>query len=341
MLPGLLVVAILLCVAGYGIWPGFRGTGAGEAPVGGVLLLHDLLPFDDDGVDVAGVRAEVQVRMWSTGYPEVSIAELEIEFESPRVDDRWYVIASGDWAVSAERDLSLYCAYGDGRMVGDRIECAAQAGNAAMAFRFDQELSNFTPDDQVTKSVRDYDGYDSDRVAVVSGAMPEKDAYGRSAVTVWLPIATPSILSVSGDDFFALPPVGWFDSSYGSGPPLGEKCDSPPTPLWALFMLTKTCAPVTYISVTNTSVDSGIELGNRAVEYASPDTVSDDALRWSVEGGFPGGRALVSDPFAQADESRRAFFAALVLSGGVSFLLLFAERWLFHGKSSRRERSAS
>ena len=120
--------------------------------MGGVLLLHDLLPFDDDGVDVAGVRAEVQVRMWSTGYPEVSIAELEIEFESPRVDDRWYVIASGDWAVSAERDLSLYCAYGDGRMVGDRIECAAQAGNAAMAFRFDQELSNFTPDDQVTKS---------------------------------------------------------------------------------------------------------------------------------------------------------------------------------------------
>lgn len=340
-LTSLFIAAIALVVIGFAIWPGFGFLDKGRTPGGGVLLLHDLLPFDEGGDDVLGTRAEVDVQLWSTGSPGVSIAEVGIRFESPRSDDRWYLVASGDWVVTADRELSLYCKYGEGRVVGDRIRCDTQAGNPEMNFRFDQELGNLTTTDVVANSVVELDGYDRERVSVVSGWMPSANEMGESVAEVWLPIATPPIMSTGGEDFFAYPPVGWRDvvSAWGTGPPLAEPCDVENSDLRAFFALTESCAPVTVVSVTGATLDPGIEVGSRTVEYAAPDTVSDDELRWAVEGGFPGAQAVVRDPFAQADESRRAFIAALVLSGGVSFALLFVERLLFHRPKGDQRRS--
>ena len=341
-LPVLLAAAIALSLGGYAVWPGFGFLDRSRAPEGGVLLLHDLLPFNDSPDEILGTRAEVGVQIWSTGFPGVSIAELEVRFEKPRPDDHWYVIASGDWAVTPDRDADLYCKYGEGRVVDAGIECEAQVGNPEMQFRFDQELGNFTGNGLVSDSIVDFDGYDRDHVTVVSGSMPLTNEYGENVLEARLPIATPPIQSVGGEDFFAYPPIASLDNEWGSGPPLAESCDMTGTEGWALFVLTQSCAPVTYVGVTSTTLDPGIEVGSRTVEYAAPDTISDDELRWSVEGGLAGAQALIRDPFAQADESRRAFVAALILSVGISFALLFFERLLFHrsagapGTRSRR-----
>lgn len=306
------------------------------------------MPFDESADQARGTRAEVGVRIWSTGQPGVSIAELEIRFESPPSGDHWYVVASGDWSVAPHAEPGLYCKYGEGRVVDDRIRCAARAGNPAMEFRVDQELGNFTGKPVVSDSVVDFKGYDRERVTVVSGSMPPSGADGENVAVIWLPIATPSAVAVNGDELIAFPPIAWLDSEWGSGPPLSEPCNVVrEADLWPDFIITRICVPTTYVNVTSATVDSGIELGIRAVEYAAPDTVSDNELRWSIEGGFPGARALVRDPFAQADESWRAFVAALLLSGGVSFALLFVERLAFHspggrssGRATRRAGSA-
>lgn len=221
----LIVAAAALIVAGFAIWPGFGLLDKGRTPDGGVLLLHDLLPFDEGSDEVLGTRADVDVQLWSTGSPGVSIAEVAIRFESPRSDDRWYLVASGDWVVAPDRERSLYCKYGEGRIVGDRIRCDPQAGNPEMDFRFDQELGNFTGADVVADSVVDFDGYDRERVTVVTGRMPSVNEMGESVARIWLPIATPPVLSAGGEDFFAYPPVAWRDvvSTWGSGPPLAER----------------------------------------------------------------------------------------------------------------------
>lgn len=342
VLVALITAAVVLGIGGYAIWPGFGVLDRSREPAGGVLLLHDLLPAEDGGV--WGSSAEVDVQIWSTGYPDVSIAELRVSFENPLSEDHWYVVASGDWAVTSDRDLALYCKYGEGRVTEDGIECASQVDNPVMEFRFDQELGNFVGRDLVSDSVAEYDGYDRERVSVVSGSMPQINEYGTSVVEVWLPITTPPIQSVSGDNFFSYPPIASRDTHWSTGPPLAESCVLNSTERWATFALTKSCTPLTNVTVTSSTVDPGIDVGSRTVEYAAPDTVTDDELRWDIAGGFPGARALVQDPFAQADDSRRAFIAAVVLSAAVSFALLFVERLLFHhprSTSAARSRRAT
>lgn len=134
---------------------------------------------------------------------------------------------------------------------------------------------------------------------------------------------------VGGDEFLALAPIAADDQFWSGGPDLDEPCELDPERPPKGLALTQTCAPVAMVQATRTIVDPGVEVGSRTVEYSAPDTDTDDIVRWTTAGGFPGVQALLGDPFAQADESRRAF-VALVLSGAVSFALLFVERLLFH-----------
>ncbi|WP_353807873.1 hypothetical protein [Agromyces sp. SYSU T00194] len=210
------------------------------------------------------------------------------------------------------------------------IECGSQAGNPAMMFSFDQELGNSLGQEVVAESVAQLEGYDRNRVSVVSGRMPNTREDGQSVAVVWLPISTPPSFTVNGDQFVAFPPIALAPNAWAPGPPLDESCELEPSEVAATFALTQGCLPVNPVTVTSTVVDTQVDVGSRTVEYAAPDTVTDDEVVWAVDGGFPGGQALLRDPFAQSDESRRAFFAALVIGGGLSFALLFVERILFH-----------
>lgn len=331
------VVAILLAVAGYAIWPGFSYLEPRRALTGGVLVLHDPEFYGPEG---EGQEAEIDAEMWETGVPGVSTMRLTMRFDAPASEDRWYVVASGDYAVKRNLDPSLYCLYGDGIEEKGRIVCSAQAGNPAIELRFDQELGGAIGVAEVVRSVEEISGYDRRQVTVLSGAMPSDRGDGVYEVELALPIATPPRRIVGGDEFLAFAPIAARDQMWSSGPDLENPCrleaGSHPAPL----ALTETCAPVRSVLSTVTKIDPGVEVGVRTVEYATPDTDSDDVVRWTMAGGFPGAQVLVTDPFARADESRRAFAAALVLSGAVSSGLLFVERLVFHrgGRSRSRAR---
>ena len=321
------VASILMAVAGYAIWPGFSYLEPRGTLTGGLLLLHDPSFYGPDG---DGQRAEIDAEMWETGVPGVTAMRLTIRFDSPASEDRWYVVASGDYAVKRHLDPFMYCLYGDGVEEEERIVCSAQAGNPAIELRFDQELGGAIGVAEVSRSVEEIDGYDRRLVTVLSGAMPPDRGNGIYEVELMIPIATPPRQIVGGDEFLAFAPVAARDQMWSSGPDLDKPCRLETGSHPAALAFTQTCETVTSVTSTVTMIDPGIEVGVRTVEYASPDTDSDDVVRWTMAGGFPGAQALVTDPFAQADESRRAFAAALVLSGAVSFGLLFVERLVFH-----------
>lgn len=90
--------------------------------------------------------------------------------------------------------------------------------------------------------------------------------------------------------------------------------------------------PMTVESLT-LHVDLGIGAGY--VEAASPDTASDDALIWEMDGAFPGAQATMVDPYSRRNESVRAFFAALLLGLSGSAAVLIVERLLLHGSESQ------
>lgn len=331
-LVALALFSLILGTIGFGIWPGFASHSSVGMPVGGVTLLHDRLQLNEETA-ISGQPTVVNVQMWQTGFPDVSIIELRLSFDSPRAEDHWYVVASGDYVVDKDRDLSLFCNYGDGTPVGDRVRCSPQAGNPEMEFSFDRELGTSAGSPQATDSVVNLAGYDRERVTVVEGPMPATNELGENIVEVRLPITTPKTSTVNGDEFVSVAPIGQQPESFGSGPPLATPCSLDSE---SMFVLTGTCSAVLPVHVSATTVDVNFEMGSRTVEYAAPDTVSDDAVVWELESGFPGAQALVADPFAQEDEARRAFIAALVLSVSVSSVLLFVERFLFHRPASRR-----
>jgi len=326
----LALFSIILGTIGFGIWPGFASNGTVSKPVGGVMLLHDRLQSAEETA-IFGQPTAVDVQLWKTGFPDVSVMELRLSFESPRSEDHWYVVASGDYVVDRQRDMSLFCNYGDGLPVGDRVRCSPQAGNPEMEFSFDQELGASAGTHQVTDSVENLAGYDRERVTVVEGPMPATNELGENIVEIWLPISTPKISTVNGDEFVSVAPIGERPRSFGSGPLLAEPCSLESE---SMFVLTGSCSAVVPVQVSATTVDVSFEMGSRTVEYAAPDTISDDAVVWDIAGGFPGAQALIADPFAQEDEARRAFIAALVLSVSVSFVLLLVERFLFHRPAS-------
>jgi hypothetical protein len=330
----LAVSAVVLSVLGYSIWPGFNFLDGAKTPTGGVLLLHDQVSTADDAT-LLGQRASINVEMWETGSPGVSILALRLNFSSPQWEGRWHIVASGDYAVDADLDNSLYCKYGRGHAHADRIRCSEQVGNPEIEFSFDQELGSWSGSRAVDGSVVDLAGYDRGRVTIISGSMPETNEIGENIVDVWLPITTPRSNTVNGDEFVAVPPIAPRPRMFGEGPLLAQPCTLKSS-VQFLFALTDKCEPVAVVQVSDTTVDIGLDLGRRTVEYASPDTVTDDAVTWHVSGGFPGAQALIADPFAQEDDSRRAFIAALILSISVSFGLLLVERRLFHRRVAGR-----
>lgn len=105
--------------------------------------------------------------------------------------DRWYLIASGDYAIRQNLIPSLYCPWGDGRTHERRILCSAQAGNPEVEIRFDQELGGGTRGHEITKTFEDIDGYDRHLVTVLSGVMPKVRPDGVHELELTLPIASP------------------------------------------------------------------------------------------------------------------------------------------------------
>jgi hypothetical protein len=322
----LLTGAVLLAFSAVLIWPGLLPTSNAPTPKGGITIMHDRVPLEEPHA-TRGLSARASVDVWEAGVPNVSMVSMLLTFDSPLPHDHWYVVASGDYAVQADLPVSMYCKYGDAKPAGDRLWCAPQLDNPRTSYRFGQELATDSGGELAAFSVQSLAGYDRENVTVISGIMPKANAMGDYEVELILPIRAQASLRVNGDQYLAVPPIGLRPTTYSQGARLKQPCATRED---TFFVLTETCAPVAPVLISETKVDLGVLIGSRTIEYASPDTVSDDELVWRVDEGFPGGKALVSDPFAQQDETRRAFVAALFLSLSLSLVLLLVEQLLFH-----------
>ncbi|WP_233256971.1 hypothetical protein [Promicromonospora sp. AC04] len=325
-------------VAGFVVWPGYAAVPNAPQVAGGVLIMHDHVETDG-GSRYVGLRATVEAQQWETGVPDVSMLQLDVKFEAPIADHRWYVVASGDYGVVQGLPLSLYCHLAAGQpSAGGGVACPGGDLSQEMEFEFGRELGFHGGSNTITSSIVDLDGYDRRDVTVVSGLVPDPDPdTGEVAVTIQLPIATPAKATVSGKEFVRYGAIGFSDWEWGASVPLAQGCTLEPPVKTADVVLMSTCVPLERVIVTSTAFDTGLDVGARAVEYSSPDVVSDDRVTWIVDGSFPGGQALLNDPFAEGQETQRSFVAGLLISLGVSFLVLLIEEWL----GSPRRKGAS
>lgn len=154
-------------------------------------------------------------------------------------------------------------------------------------------------------------------------------------LTVELPISTPPTAKVSGNEFVRYGRIGFSDWEWGGGPAVEPECTRPPDE-GSTFVLLSACAPLEQVIVTSTRFDTGYEIGARTVEYSSPDVASDDRLVWAVDGPFPGGQALINDPFEEGQETRRSFAAGVLISLAVSVLALSIQAFLTPDEAGRR-----
>jgi hypothetical protein len=333
-----LVLFLVSVITGFIVWPGYAAVPSAPQIAGGVLIMHDHVETDG-GSSYVGLRAAVEAEQWETGVPDVSILQLDVKFEAPIAPHRWYVVASGDYDVVQGLPPSLYCHGPASRpSVDGGVECPGDDFSHAMEFEFGSELGFHGGLDTITSSIVDLDGYDHGDVTVVSGLVPEPDPdTGEVTVTVQLPIATPATESVSGKEYARYGAIGFSDWEWGASVPLEQSCTIKPPVDTADVVLMSTCAPLEQVNVTSTVFDAGLDVGTRAVEYSSPDVVSDDRVAWIIDGPFPGGQALLNDPFNEAQETQRSFTAGLLISLGVSFLVLLIEELLGNPRRNRRQ----
>lgn len=306
------------------VWPGFATTPKPPQTDGGVLLMHDYVqPTEGNYLDL---RASIEAKQWETGQTGMSILQLRITFDAPVLGHHWYVVASGDYAVDPAAPVEFYCIGAEER--GGGIECPVREFGDGMRYEFDQQLSPYGGTSEIVASLVDLNGYSSSDVTVVTGLIPEPDEFtGEAQVTVALPISSPQVAKVTGNEFVRYGRIGFSDWEWGSGPPLDQGCTLRAPARGVTFVLVSSCSPLEPISVTSTMFDSGFEIDERTIEYSSPDVESDDRLTWAVDGPFPGGQALINDPFEEGQETRRAFGAGLFLSLAASFLTLFIQGW--------------
>lgn len=289
-----------------------------------------------DGGSALGVEARVDAVQWETGEPGVSTLRLDLLFTSVPPGTRWFVVASGDYATDPTVPDSFFCSGPGGHRVDGGYECPGSDYFPAMRYDFRQELGFWGGMPHVNSGVVDLNGYDARSVTVVSGRVPAPDNYtGESVVDVWLPISTPPTTAISGKTFMQYGRIGFEDWEWGAGGPLDASCDLGEDAAPDVVLM-PTCVPLRRVEVSSTTFDGGFEMGLNAVAYSSPNVVSNDQVVWNVDGPFPGGRVLVTNPFAEDRATWNSFFAGVLLSISVAALFLLVDEAL---KGRRRTTS--
>lgn len=322
----LTAIAVACALAGFWIWPGWARSPSPPSVTGGLLLLQGSV--GDDRVPNYELSGAVEARIHATGESNTSIISLTLRFAKPLPDTKWFVVASGTYAVSDSYPDAFYCAAGASALVrdNDSVRCAASDSYPAVKFRFGDQLGFLLPEGS-DSAVEDLVGYESESATVISGDVPQEVGMdGWAEVELDIPISTPPVETVGGNTFVAYPPIGYVDEgSTGEGLPLDlEPCSNPDVGR-SLWLVMSSCAPVYLMDVTEVRFDPGLDIDARTVEYSTPDTVSDDVVVWQVDDDLPATQALLLDPFKTDELAQRSFLAGLVLSVGISMLFLLLE----------------
>jgi hypothetical protein len=325
----LLVTALVGLSVGFALWASASLKDSPQPVSGGVLIFHDV-EYAEPGT-VWGQKADLDVEMWQSGIPNVSILQITINFDSPLAGQKWYLVASGDYSVANSLSPSMYCRSGEGTANGDEIRCPSTSDQPSMTFSFGEQLGFYEGERRIRASVVDLVGYDRSAMTVVRGVIPPSIS-GGSSVTVWLPVSTLQRSSVSGNTYLTFPPIGAPTTSFGAGPDLSVSCELGETEDWPYVVLVSSCTQLNPIKITSTRFDPGIQLGTGSIQYASPVLAADDLLVWRVEGGLPQAQAWISDPFAANGVATTSFIAGLFISFGLSLIAVALDRLLFRSQ---------
>jgi len=309
--------ALAMLTAGIAFWPGFSFFSPQHTPTGGLLFFQSIEP---ESVVAPGNEqsASISIDTWDAGASGVTIAAISMEFDHPTVGSKWFLVASGDLAVLRDRDRSLYCLYGRARTDRAGLACPASPDNPTIRFRFDDVLATKYEQSGALFGLRDLEGYDPGEVAVVQGIVPAPDLSGRSSVELHLPVARIAINSVGEEKRVSLPSLGFEPLvHYGQGDNLNHECSAAPV---GDFLFSRECVPVRRLTLSALRLTMGADLESGYIEASSPNTVSDDELRWEAQDHLTKPQAVIADPYSRRSESIRAFIAALLFGGAGSAL---------------------
>lgn len=329
------VIAVLAIGGGLLLWPSAVASPSPPDVSGGILLLQNAdLPLE---ANPQVYTADIDTTLQSTGMDGVSLLRLTITFlkPTPHVGDvpvlaSWYLVTSGDYVAVADAPDNFYCS-GETLMKRseDHIACGTIEGPEVQFF-FDSELAFASPDGAY-ESVVDLAGYEPGRSSVITGSIVDGGAEG-TTITLELPVRTPREEPVGASTFLNFPPIGLVDNEWGGGPRVIANCNSKPQ-LTPDFFLPSTCAALNFIKVQSVAFDVDRSLNAETIAFAAPDTLTDEHLGWEVDGGFAGGQALVTDPFVAQSEVQHSFLAGILISLGVSLIVVLVERIAFRERS--------
>jgi hypothetical protein len=329
----LLLVLALLGLIGSGAWVLFDSAGATERPAspdGGLLILADA---------PAGRAERLHVRI-STDISDrpdgVSVLVLNIEAPNAPVGTRFYVVASGQSAPTLDIDPIYFCTSPFANAVGNRIRCRDDdilTNWRAVEYRFDDQLGYAVNHD--LSEVIDFDGYDSGNAVTITGIFTDNDA---ESAKVWIPFKTPETPQVSGTTYYSFASLFAGNlGDFGSGRSLGRvDWDESETGGWG-FSLASQRTPADFLHVDELAVSAGQLHEGRQVSWSSPPVQQSDSLEWKVDRGIRNIAFSLVDPFWTNQLTIRVFVAGILISTGISLLVLLIERAVFdRGRTQRR-----
>ncbi len=293
-----------------------------EPPVtaGGILLF------------VEGARkapaASIDATIWRTGFPDISIVELELQFEEPPLGAHWYVIASGQYEIAKSAPLPTYCVYPGGELGPDgTILCPRDELTGSVGARYRAGGLGAIDHDNRVRAIKDHEAYDDGTASVIEGRFTAAGRIGDKAahLTISLPIRSPRLHRAGSETIGALAPIASYNQSdLGLNEDLGPVASQ--TARGSAYAETATRVPLSGIEVSSIGLTLREELGFKDVASSRPPVVSDDRLVWDTpETRRDGVQYVLHDPVAANRQLVQTFVAGLTASTAFAFMLLLLE----------------
>ena len=330
-------------------WGSFAALGLGLLALGAALgipvLVHESPSFPDggllffvdhDGEDSPSIAADTSVEMWRSGAGN-EILRLQMELDPWPAGSRWYVVTSGQLRVDTS-DISMLCSVGGfAHRQGDVISCDGDRGwgdSRDVEYRLHERLVAIAHDGRSLQRLSDYEGYIDDDATVVTGVFREASS---PKLVVWLASRPLVGARIGADTEYAL--ASMFQGNlgdYGASQPPLVALDEPIRSPSGLAVLS-TRQGLASVAQRTLQVELPRVLGTRRVSWADPVPTRANRLYWrTAAGGLGSIRFVLHDPVESARQALRTFLSGVVISAGLSVVLVTLERWIEHTARSRR-----
>lgn len=298
------------------VWPAWRSDPPPTVAGGVLLFTEHELPL---GSKATGVEASTQ----SGGYG----SWLQLKFTlggSPR-GERWYLVASGDWAPTEGLDLDNYCSRGNAaHRAGNVVTCdddGAWGGSSAGEYRFNEGIA-MAFEGQTYPISDSHDYYDRNTSVVITGTVEDPD----QPIRVGIPYKERRPSTSGSNTSYGYSGILVDDFEYGWGPDHDGELNGPFD--YTGYALSAERTPLYEVSIGDTEFSASAPIGDGAVTQANPVLDDPNRLRWTNEGGIADTYFTIHDARAEQRQAVRTFFAGIALSVSTALAVLLLERFL-------------